>query len=138
MVTNPTDQLPTLITDEDGYSVFTTASWPGEQRGGLLLSPQIGASSFRLRTSQTDYTADWHVSGEPTLIVVRRGTLRIGLRDGTHRDFSAGDAFVAADCVVEGDTFNPAVHGHNSAAIGDEPLQAVHIKLAELPGAAEY
>ncbi|MFI4859253.1 MAG: hypothetical protein ACIAXF_01090 [Phycisphaerales bacterium JB063] len=126
-------ELPTLIADEDGVALFTTAQWPEETRGGLVLSPRIGASSLRLRTSEPGYTADWHVAGEPVLIVVRRGTLRIGLRDGTHRDFSAGDAFVAADSVPEGEAFDPATHGHTAQVVGEQTLEAVHIKLAALP-----
>ncbi|XAM00578.1 hypothetical protein OT109_04140 [Phycisphaeraceae bacterium D3-23] len=125
--------LPTLITDEHGVSVFTTAQWPEESRGGMVLSPRIGASSLRLRTSRAGYKADWHVADEPVLIVVRRGTLRIGLRDGSHRDFTAGDAFVAADSVPEGEAFDAEVHGHTASVIGDETLEAVHIKLAALP-----
>ena len=128
-------ELDTLITDENGLSVFTTARWPDETRGGLVLSPRLGASSLRLRVSEPGYTADWHVAGpagEPVLIVVRRGTLRIGLRDGSHRDFSAGDAFIAADSLPEGGSFDPEVHGHTAAVVGDESLEAVHIKLAEL------
>lgn len=128
--------LPTLITNEDGVSVFIDARWPEEVRGGLVLSPRVGASSLRLRRSAPGYTADWHVAGppgEPVLIVVRAGVLRIGLRDGTHRDFMAGDAFIAADALPEGAAFDPAVHGHTASVVGDGSLEAVHIKLAELP-----
>ncbi|MEM9415117.1 MAG: hypothetical protein AAGA29_06500 [Planctomycetota bacterium] len=128
--------LPTLITDAHGVSVFTTAEWPAEARGGMVLSPRVGASSLRLRTSEPGYFADWHAAGprnEPVLIVVRRGVLRIGLRDGSHRDFAAGDAFVAADSVPEGETFDAERHGHTAAVVGDEPLEAIHIKLAALP-----
>lgn len=128
--------LPTLITDEHGVSVFTTAEWPEEARGGMVLSPRIGASSLRLRTSEPGYFAEWHVAGdEPVLIVVRRGVLRIGLRDRSHRDFSAGDAFVAADSVPDGEAFDADRHGHTASVVSDEPLEALHIKLAALPDA---
>lgn len=126
--------LPTLITDEAGGSAFIDAAWPEEVRGGLVLSPRLGASSLRLRRSEPGYAADWHVAGEPVLIVVQSGTLRIGLRGGKHRDFSAGDAFIAADALPEGEPFDPVVHGHTATVVGDAPLQAIHIKLAELPG----
>jgi hypothetical protein len=125
--------LPTLITDEAGVSAFIDAAWPEEVRGGLVLSPRLGASSLRLRRSAPGYHAGWHVSGEPVLIVVRAGTLRIGLRGGGHRDFSAGDAFIAADALPDGEPFDPEVHGHTASVVGETPLEAVHIKLAALP-----
>jgi hypothetical protein len=121
--------LPTLITDKHGTSVWTHHDWPIEQRGGMLLSPRIDCSSLRLRRSEPGYQADWHVAGDPTLIVIRSGRVRLILRDGSERAFGAGDAFIAADVVPDGQNFDPALHGHRAEIAGDEPLEAIHIKL---------
>jgi len=121
--------LPMLVTGTDGRTAWQTRRWPTQARGGMVLSPRIGCGSLRLRTSEPGYTADWHVADEPVLIVVQRGTLRIALRDGSTRDFSAGDAFIAADALADGEAFDNQRHGHRAAVVGDTPLRAVHIKL---------
>lgn len=109
--------------------MWVQALWPSELRAGMMLSPRIGCTSLRLRQSSPGYFADWHVAGEAVLILVRRGVLRITLRDESARDFAAGDAFIAADRVPEGCAFDEALHGHRAAVVGDEALEAVHIKL---------
>ena len=124
-----THTLPTLVTGADGRSVWIEHAWPNEPRGGMALSPRVGCSSLRLRQSEPGYTADWHVAGEPVLIVVRQGTLRIGLQDASHRDFHAGDAFIAADAISDDQSFDDALHGHTAEVVGDALLEAIHIKL---------
>lgn len=121
--------MPTLVTADDGQSIWREHAWPIEARGGMLLSPRVGCSSLRLRNSGPGYASDWHVAGDPTLIVVRSGVLRIMLQGGETRDFKAGDAFIAADALPDGVAFDPALHGHRAQAVGDQPIQAVHIKL---------
>ena len=122
-----------LRSNDAGLSVWGEASWRVEVRGQLFLSPQIAASSLRLRRSEPGYAVDWHVSQEPVLIVATRGVLRIGTRDGVTRDFGPAPgldaAFIAADRLRDGETFDDAVHGHTSRVIGDEPFEAVHVKL---------
>ena len=124
-------RLPVLTTNEDGYTMWTTTRWPTEPRGGMFLSPRIDCSSLRLRQSKPGYAADWHVAGEPALITVQSGTLRIGMHNGKTRDFSAGEAFIAADKVPEGQTFDPARHGHTAKVVSETTLQAIHIKLTD-------
>ena len=121
--------LPALITGEDGHTVWSERVWPIETRGGMAISPRIDCSSLRLRTSEPGYTADWHVAGDPTLIVVQAGQLRLSLRDGSERTFSAGEAFIAADNVPEEQVFDDTLHGHRAEVVGHETLHAVHIKL---------
>lgn len=127
-----TQALPMLVTDEQGLSAWAEQAWPTEQRGGMILSPRVGCGSLRLRQSEPGYFADWHVAGDPVLIIVRRGTLRIGLRSGEARDFGAGDAFIAADRVPDGKAFNADVHGHTAEVVGDAMLEAIHIKLEDV------
>lgn len=128
---NGYQSIPLLITGDDGPSVWVEHSWPPQTRGGMLLTPRIETGSMRLRTSEPGYAADWHVAGEAVLIVVRRGVLRIVLRDGEARDFAAGDVFIAGDVLPTGETFDPEVHGHRAQVIGNERLEAVHIKLVD-------
>ena len=121
--------LPALVTDKQGTTIWTQRSWPVEERGGMLLSPRIDCSSLRLRRSNPGYCADWHVAGDPTLIVIRQGRVKLVLRDGSERVFEPGDAFIAADDVPNGQNFDPQRHGHRAEVVGEEPFEAIHIKL---------
>ncbi len=117
-------------TGKTGYSVFTCESLSLEDYNGLFITSRIDALNFRHRYSEPKYFSDWHVAGDPTLIVIRSGTLRIGLRNGEYRDFSAGDMFVAKDALLPDELFDHQIHGHTAAVIGDQALTAVHIKLS--------
>ena len=123
--------LPLLFTGDDGASRWKQTAWEEQTRGGMKLTPQIGTSSLRLRTSVPGYTTDWHVAGDPVMIVVQRGVLRIELRDGTVRDFGPGQGFIAADRLKQDESFDPARHGHRARVIGVDRLEAVHIKLVD-------
>ena len=125
--------IPVLLTNEQGRTVWSEHAWPTQSRGGMVLTPRIACASLRLRQSDPGYVTDWHIAGDPTLIVVQAGVLRIVLRDETTRDFSAGDAFIAADALARGVAFDPTRHGHRAEVLGDEAMQAVHIKLTDFP-----
>ena len=94
-----------------------------------MLSHRIDAQNFRLRESEPGYETDWHLAGDPTLIIIRQGILRITLRNGSYLDFNAGDLFIAADNLPEDLVFDDKKHGHKAMVMGEETLQAVHIKL---------
>ncbi|MFN3166010.1 MAG: hypothetical protein ACE37H_02985 [Phycisphaeraceae bacterium] len=124
--------LPVLLTDLAGRCFWSDRHWPTHDRGGMRLTGRVGCSSLRLRSSAPGYATDWHGAGEPVLVLVRRGVLRIELRDGSARDFGPGDAFIAADAAVQsGDALIPegCPEGHRARVIGDAPLEAVHVKL---------
>jgi len=127
LVEKQKDNKTTKIT---GYSVFNDIEYSIEDYNGLFITDRIEAQNFRHRMSEPGYFSTWHVAGDATLIIVRSGTLRMTLRNGDYRDFSAGDMFVAQDYLQDNETFNNEVHGHTAELIGDEPLFAVHIKLA--------
>ena len=114
-----------------GRSIFTEQVLSIEDYNGLFITPRIDALNFRHRLSKPDYFSNWHVAGDPTLIIIRTGTLRIALRSGEYKDFSAGDMFIAKDRLQAEEIFNPKIHGHTAAVIGNEILTAVHIKLSE-------
>lgn len=121
--------ITTISTDSHHISVFTESNFDQEIRGGMLLSHRIDAQNFRLRESEPGYETDWHLAGDPTLIIIRQGILRITLRNGSYLDFKAGDLFIAADNLPEDLVFDDKKHGHKAMVMGEETLQAVHIKL---------
>lgn len=118
--------------DETDRSIFTDQILSLDDYNGLFITPRIDALNFRHRMSAPNYFSDWHVAGDATLIIIRSGVLRIGLRNGEHRDFNAGDMFVAKDRLQADEDFDSEKHGHTAAVIGNEVLTAVHIKLSEV------
>ena len=119
-------------TNQTEHSIFTEQTLSLEDYNGLFITDRIDAQNFRHRMSEPNYFSDWHVAGDATLIIIRSGTLRIGLRDGKYQDFKAGDMFIAKDRLQVDEAFNSDVHGHTAAVMGDEVLTAVHIKLAKI------
>lgn len=113
-----------------GCSVFSDVIYSLENYNGLFITDRMDALNFRHRMSEPGYFSSWHVAGDPTLIIVRSGILRIRLRNGEYRDFSAGDMFIAQDCLQANEVFNNDVHGHTAELVGDQSLLAVHIKLS--------
>ncbi|MBL1433374.1 MAG: hypothetical protein COC09_06405 [Gammaproteobacteria bacterium] len=125
-------QITTIDIDEKGVSVFGETIHELDDRNGMFLSGPINALNFRLRKSHESYEADWHVAGDPTLLLIMAGTVRISLRNGDYRDFSVGDLFIAKDKLLAGGEFDCTRHGHRAEVIGGAPLSVVHIKLAKL------
>ncbi|MBD5771509.1 hypothetical protein IF202_10650 [Marinomonas sp. SM2066] len=117
-------------TGKTGSSIFKDVLYSLENYNGLFITDRIDALNFRHRMSEVGYFSSWHVAGDPTLIIVRSGTLRIGLRNGEYRDFTAGDMFIAQDYLQADEVFDDQVHGHTAALVGDQALLAVHIKLS--------
>jgi len=93
------------------------------------LSEQISAVNFRLRTSSSDYSSSYHVAGDPTLLIVLSGTVRIELRNGEYKDFTNGEMFVAQDYLSDGIDFDDLKHGHRAEVVNDVPLSVLHLKL---------
>lgn len=122
--------IPTITVDSHYRSVFSEEQVPASWWSNMLLSEQIPAVNFRWRCSEVGYASRWHVAGDPTLIIVLSGCLRILLRDGSYRDFSTGDRFIAKDFVPAGQSFDDAFHGHRAELIGENKLEAIHIKLS--------
>lgn len=124
--------VPVLHNPNSGVSLFTEEVYSLEDYNGLFISPRQEALNFRHRMSEPGYSSSWHVAGDPTLIIIRSGVLRIGLRDGSYRDFKAGDLFIAKDYLAEGVDFDSKIHGHTAKLIGDERLLACHLKLSSV------
>ena len=88
---------PMIDTGKTGYSVFSDVQYTVDDYNGLFITERMDALNFRHRISEPGYFSSWHVAGDPTLIIIRSGILRITLRNGDYRDFSAGDLFIAQD-----------------------------------------
>lgn len=114
------------------YSTFNDVQYSVQDYNGLFITDRMDALNFRHRMSEPGYFSSWHVAGDPTLIIVRSGILRIALRNGDYRDFKAGDIFIAQDRLQENEVFDSNIHGHTAELIGDDVLLALHIKLAEI------
>ncbi len=125
-------RIPTIEVNDSFISVFSEVEHEKLQMGGMLLTNRIDALNFRLRESDPGYRTAFHLAGDPTLIIIQQGTLRITLQNGNHKDFSSGDMFIAKDVLPNGIPFNPTVHGHRADVLGEQPLKAVHIKLESL------
>jgi hypothetical protein len=122
-------KIAAIITDKNNRSIFTEVAYKKNQKGGMLLSDQIVSKNFRLRESQVGYSTDWHLSGDPTLIIIQKGILRIILQNEEYLDFKCGQMFIAADNLTEDIGFDKTIHGHKAVVIGNEILLATHIKL---------
>jgi hypothetical protein len=122
--------IPTISNDGRGPSYFGQRH---ETLSGDItrqLSEQIDAVNFRLRHSEY-YSSDYHVAGDPTLLIVLSGSIRIDLQNGDSKTFTQGDLYIAEDYLESGVTFNPTLHGHRAVMTENMPYKAVHIKLSK-------
>ena len=118
-----------LFTDTDGKARFKEETLPMEEGNPQSqLTDIFSAEGYQLRYSPVGFRSQFHVTGKPQWVFILSGQMEIGLQDGTSRIFSAGDHFYSADTLPEGATFDPAVHGHWSRQVGDEPLRTLFLK----------
>lgn len=126
---NETINITTICNGGTGPSAFSTREVllsGDEQR---RLSEQISSVNFRLRTSNHDYSSGFHVAGDPTLLIVLAGRIRIELRSGEHKDFTSGEMFIAQDYLSDGIEFDDSSHGHRAEVLSDTPISVLHLKL---------
>lgn len=121
--------VSTITTNDSGISVFDEIEFDVNQRGGMFLTDQIASKNFRIRKSNAGYETDFHLAGDATFIVILKGSLKIALQNGDFKIFSSGDYFIAKDNLPENIIFDSKIHGHKASVIGDESLEAIHIKL---------
>lgn len=124
-------RIDTICNDGDNASYFSYTEI--ELTGSLdrMLSAQQTAENYRLRTSQAGYLSDWHVAGDPTLLIILTGVVEIEMRDGTARHYSAGDLFIAKDYLKSDKQYHEMI-GHRARVVGDESMTALHLKLKYL------
>ncbi|QHE85250.1 hypothetical protein [Hydrogenophaga sp. BPS33] len=124
-----TFQQVILYTDADGRARFReTALALTQGTPAARLSPPLPAKECQLRESPVGFRSEFHCTGEPQWLFVLQGCMEIGLQDGSWRAFGPGQHFYSADTLPEGATFDPAVHGHRSRQVGDEPLVTVFVR----------
>jgi len=118
-----------LFTDTDGRARFReetlalTEGTPSSQ-----LSPLMASGGFQLRESPVGFRSTFHCTGKPQWVFILGGQMEISLQDGSSRVFTAGQHFYSADTLPEGATFDPAMHGHWSRQLGQEPLQTLFVQ----------
>ena len=118
-----------LFTDADGRARFRD-EWVALSEGTpqSQLSALMSATACQLRQSPVGFRSNFHCTGTPQWLFVLGGQMEIFLQDGSSRVFSAGEHFYSADTLPEGASFDPAVHGHWSRQVGDEPLRTLFLK----------
>ena len=118
-----------LFTGSDGRARFREEQVPLDQgKPEARLSALLPASGCQLRHSPVGFRSSFHCSPHTQWLFVLSGAMEIGLQDGSTRVFRPGEHFWSADLLPAGATFDPAVHGHRSAQVGDEPLVTLFVR----------
>lgn len=118
-----------LFTDTDGRARFREETLElADGTPAARLSPLLPAQALQLRESPVGFRSSFHCTTTPQWLFVLRGRMEIGLQDGSSRVFGPGEHFYSADTLPDGARFDPAVHGHWSRQVGDEPLVTVFVR----------
>ncbi|MEY3077159.1 MAG: hypothetical protein RI892_217 [Pseudomonadota bacterium] len=118
-----------LFTDTDGKARFKEETMIMDEGTVQSQLTQIfSAEGYQLRHSPVGFRSQFHVTGKPQWVFILSGQMEIGLQDGSSRVFSAGEHFYSADTLPAGASFDPAVHGHWSRQVGEEPLRTLFLK----------
>jgi hypothetical protein len=118
-----------LETGPDGRARFreeTVALSEGSPMSRLSLVMPSGG--LQLRRSPAGFASNFHCTTHPQWLFVLEGRMEIGLPDGRLRVFGPGQHFYSADTLPAGATFDPAVHGHCSRALDDQPLVTAFVR----------
>ena len=92
------------------------------------LSALLPSGGLQLRMSPVGFRSEFHCTVDPQWVFILGGQMEIGLQDGSRRVFGPGQHFYSADTLPAGTRFDPAVHGHCSCQVGDEPLVTVFVR----------
>ena len=118
-----------LYTGVDGRAAFREQSVAlDEGTPQAMLSALQPSGGYQLRHSPVGFRSQFHCSPHPQWVFILSGTMEIGLQGGTSRVFHPGAHFHSADLLPAGATFDPAVHGHWSRQVGDEPLVTLFVR----------
>jgi hypothetical protein len=118
-----------LYTAEDGRARFREEPVPlTEGKPQARLSPLAPSGGYQLRESPVGFRSDFHCTENPQWVFILSGQMEIGLQGGASRVFGAGQHFYSADLQPPGEGFDPAVHGHRSRQLGDEPLVTLFVR----------
>ncbi len=118
-----------LYTDDTGRARFRDEALALDQgTPAARLSALMASGGCQFRHSPVGFRSDFHCTTTPQWLVVLQGRMEIGLQDGSSRVFGPGQCFYSNDTLPEGATFDPAVHGHWSRQLGDEPLVTLFVR----------
>lgn len=118
-----------LFTDADGRARFRRETLALDQgKPQARLSALMPSGGFQLRESPVGFRSEFHCTEHPQWVFILRGQMLIGLQDGSVRVFGPGEHFYSADVLPAGASFDPAVHGHWSRQVGDEPLVTLFVR----------
>jgi hypothetical protein len=118
-----------LVTGADGRACFVEEALPlDEGKPQARLSALMPSGGLQLRMSPVGFRSDFHCTGTPQWLFVLSGRMEIGLQDGSKRVFGPGEHFFSADTLPDGAAFDPALHGHCSRQLGDEPLVTAFVR----------
>jgi len=119
----------TLFTDTDGRARFREQALAlPEGTPSAMLSALMPSGGMQLRHSPVGFRSGFHVTTTPQWVFILQGRMEINLQDGTTRVFGPGEHFFSADTLPPGATFDPALHGHWSRALGDAPLVTLFVR----------
>ena len=120
-----------LFTDTDGRARFRDELVPLDQgTPQSMLSDVFASGGYQLRRSPVGFRSVFHCTGAPQWCFILGGQMEIGLQGGVSRIFTAGEHFFSADILPAGATFDPAVHGHWSRQVGEQPLVTLFVRAA--------
>jgi hypothetical protein len=118
-----------LVTEADGRARWRELPIAlAEAKPMVALSEPMPMREMQLRQSPPGFRSAMHCTEAPQWLFVLAGCMEIGLPDGSTRQFRAGEHFYSADTLPLGATFDPAVHGHNSRAVGEEVLVTLFVR----------
>ena len=118
-----------LFTDTDGRACFREEAVALDQgTEKARLSALLPTQGLQLRESPVGFRSEFHVSTHPQWVFILQGQMESGLQDGSSKVFGPGQHFFSTDLLPEGAVFDPAVHGHWSRQLGQEPLVTVFVR----------
>lgn len=118
-----------LYTAADGRARFRDQTIElSEGTPQARLSPLMPSAGLQLRRSPVGFRSDFHCTTTPQWLIVLSGRMEIGLQDGSTRQFGPGQHFYSDDTLPPGAVFDPALHGHWSRQVGDDPLVTAFVR----------
>lgn len=118
-----------LFTDSDGMARFReTAIALSDGTPAAALSALHPSSALQFRQSPVGFRSAFHCTVIAQWVFILKGKMQIGLQDGSSRIFVPGEHFYSNDVLPAGQEFDPTLHGHWSAQVGDEPLQTLFVR----------
>jgi hypothetical protein len=119
----------TLFTGADGRARFreSTIELP-EGSPNSMLSALMPSGGLQLRHSPVGFRSSFHVTTTPQWVFILSGRMEINLQDGSARAFGPGEHFFSDDTLPPGAAFDPALHGHWSRQLGNDPLVTAFVR----------